>query len=40
MHVLTLPRVRRRHDARGDRTWTPVAVPVTEPVANIDSTAA
>ena len=32
MHVLTLPRVRRRHDGEDPDTWPPVTVPATESV--------
>ena len=40
MHVLTLPRVLRRHDGEETETWTPVTVPVTEPIDKVDTAAA
>jgi hypothetical protein len=40
MHVLTLPRVLRRHDGDDTETWMPVTVPVTEPVDHVDTAAA
>jgi hypothetical protein len=38
MHVLTLPRVLRRHDGEEAETWRPVSVPV-EPVEHIETAA-
>jgi len=38
MHVLTLPRVLRRHDGEEAETWQPVTVPVTAP-AVVDAAA-
>src|SRR4051812_806366 len=40
MHVLTLPRARRRHDGDDTDTWEPVSVPVTEPLDRVDTPAA
>ena len=39
MHVLTLPRVLRRHDGEETETWQPVTVPVSEPVDRVDTAA-
>ena len=40
MHVLTLPRVLRRHDGGEEsENWLPVTVPVTEPVDQVDTAA-
>jgi hypothetical protein len=38
MHVLTLPRVLRRHDGEEPETWRPVAVPV-EPAEQVETAA-
>jgi hypothetical protein len=36
MSVLTLPRVRRRHDGEQSGSWMPVAAPVDEPVDHVE----